>query len=78
MTGMPTPEPFEPKHSIIQQNLPVFGLGTESQSRLKVDEQKRAIFGTQEKEIGRHWRPISVGRSRGLRTCASRSPPAAR
>ena len=41
-----TPVPF----SIIQENLPVFGPDTESQSRLKVDEQKRAILGTQEKD----------------------------
>jgi hypothetical protein len=37
-------------HSIIQENLPVFGPDTESQSRLKVDQQKCAVFGTQEKE----------------------------
>jgi hypothetical protein len=56
MTECRTPEPFETRHSIIQENLPVFGPDTESQSRLKVDEQKRTIFGTQE----RNWKTLDT------------------
>jgi hypothetical protein len=38
-------------HSIIQEILPIFGPDTESQSRPKVDEQKRATFGAEERGI---------------------------
>jgi hypothetical protein len=47
---MASTQPFEPRHSIIQDNLAVFRPDTESRSRLKIDEQKRAIFGTQERD----------------------------
>jgi hypothetical protein len=34
MTECRTPEPFEPRHSIVQEKLPVFGPNAESQSGL--------------------------------------------
>ena len=40
-------------YSIIQENLPVFGPDTESQSRLKVDQQKCAVFGSRKKRDGK-------------------------
>lgn len=51
---MASTQPFEPRHSIIQDNLAVFRPDTESRSSLKIDHQKRAIFGTQERAIGGH------------------------
>ena len=47
---MASTQPFELRHRIIQDNLAVFRPGTESRSRLKIDEQKGAIFGTQERD----------------------------
>jgi hypothetical protein len=47
---MASTQSFEPRYSIIQDNLAVFRPDTESRSRLKIDGQKRAIFGTQERD----------------------------